>query len=244
MVADAHDASIPRRIGDALRPVVFSGAGLSAESGVPTFRGGSEHALWSKYDPHQLASVEGFAHDPDVVLAWYDWRRGILAEAEPNDGHRALARFERALLVTQNVDDLLEQAGASEERVLHLHGSIVHDRCHAECGWGERIDLGEPAQRRSCPRCGAPVRPAVVWFGEALPEAIWAQALEACAEADLMLVIGTSGAVQPAAMLVEVAARAGAFIVNLNPEATPLDSIADVSVHAPAAEILPGLIPS
>ena len=243
-MVDADHVDIAQRISTAARPVVFSGAGLSAESGVPTFRGGSEHALWSQYDPQQLASIEGFMGDPELVLAWYEWRRGMLAEAQPNAAHRALARFEDALLVTQNVDDLLEQAGAAQERVLHLHGSIVHDRCHAGCGWLERIDLADPTRSRPCPACGAPVRPGVVWFGEALPESVWERALEACTASDLLLVIGTSGAVQPAAMLVEVAARAGAFIVNLNPEPTPLDAIADVSVHAPAAEVLPGLIPS
>ncbi len=241
-MADALEASIAQRISEAQRPVVFSGAGLSAESGVPTFRGGSEHALWSQYDPHQLASVEGFEHQPDVVLAWYEWRRGILADAQPNAAHHALARFKDALLVTQNVDDLLEQAGASADRVLHLHGSIVHDRCHGGCGWSERVDLNEPTASRDCPSCGEPVRPAVVWFGEPLPEVVWEQALAACSEADLLLVIGTSGVVQPAAMLVELASQAGAFVVNLNPEPTQLDSIADVSVHRPAAEVLPELI--
>lgn len=231
--------AIAERIAGSDRLVAFSGAGLSAQSGVPTFRGGSDHPLWSRYDPQQLASPEGFHADPSLVIGWYDWRRSQLAVAEPNAAHHALARRDECVLVTQNVDDLQERAGTPPDDVLHLHGSIAHDRCHQQCGWQEPIDLADPPGERTCPDCGAPVRPAVVWFGESLPEGTWRDAAEACATADCMLVIGTSGVVQPAASLVELAADGGACIINVNPEPTPLDNLADAVVHGGAAETIP-----
>ena len=243
MAAEPSLADLAQRIESSDRLVVFSGAGLSAQSGIPTFRGGCEHPLWAEYDPHQLASTEGFARDPKLVIDWYCWRRGELARAEPNAAHHALARCQRATLVTQNVDDLQERAGTPEESVLHLHGSIAHDRCHARCGWYERIDLENPPGERACPNCGAAGRPAVVWFGEPLPEETWQSAAEACSSADCIVVVGTSGVVQPAASLVEVAAASGAFVLNVNPEPTALDGLADVSVHGGAVEVLPRLLP-
>ena len=223
--------------------VVFSGAGLSAASGIPTFRGRCDHALWSRHDPQQLASLDGFRRDPDLVLSWYAWRRGLVAAARPNAAHHAIAGLQHATLITQNVDDLQERAGVAPERVLHLHGSIVHDRCHAGCGWIDRVDGGRvPNDGRACPGCGGVVRPAVVWFGEGLPRETWDRALAACAAADLLLVVGTSGSVQPAATLVEIASEAGAFVLNINPEPTPIDSISDASLHEPATEILPRLL--
>lgn len=239
MVDDRLLIDLGDRIKSSERLVVFSGAGLSAQSGIPTFRGGCDHPLWSEYDPMKLASPEGFASDPDLVIKWYNWRRQQLAEAAPNAAHHALASLMNATLVTQNVDDLQERTGTHEDHVLHLHGSIAHDRCHDQCGWSERVDLAEPPGMRQCPACGAAARPGVVWFGESLPHETWEQAAHACAHADCMLVIGTSGVVQPAASLVELAGSAGAFVVNINPEPTPLDDLADASVHGGAAEVIP-----
>ena len=244
MTAEPGRQELTRRFADARCPVVFSGAGLSAESGVPTFRGRTDHALWSRYDPQQLASVEGFAGSPDVVLAWYAWRRRLVMDARPNAAHEALARWRGATLVTQNVDDLQERAGTEPDRVLHLHGSIMQDRCHAACGWSNPVDPTSPHVGGSCPNCGARARPGVVWFGEALPQETWALATQACSGADLLLVVGTSGVVQPAASLVELAASAGAYVVNVNPERTPLDAISDTCLHAAATEVLPGLLPN
>ena len=240
---EAGFESLRQRVAEAKAPVIFSGAGLSAASGVPTFRGRSDHALWSRYDPLELASIDGFTRDPGLVLAWYAWRRGLVGAARPNAAHQALSGFERAILVTQNVDDLQERAGTDPERVLHLHGSIAHDRCHAGCGWSEGVDmLDPPVTERKCPECGGAVRPAVVWFGEGLPQETWGRAHQACARADLLLVVGTSGMVQPAATLVDIAAGAGAFVVNINPEPTALDGISDVCIREPATEILPRLL--
>jgi NAD-dependent deacetylase len=244
MATEHGDRALITRLAEARAPVVFSGAGLSAESGIPTFRGRTDHALWSRYDPGQLASIEGFERSPDLVLAWYAWRRGLVMDARPNRAHEALARWRNAVLITQNVDDLQERAGADPGRVHHLHGSIMHDRCHAACGWSSRVEPASPEGATPCPDCGARTRPGVVWFGEALPEETWALASRACAQADLMLVVGTSGMVQPAASLVELAASAGAYVINVNPEVTPLDSISDTSLHAAATEVLPGLLPN
>ena len=236
-------AALRARILSAESPVVFSGAGLSAASGIPTFRGRTDHALWSRYDPLQLASLDGFRRDPDLVKAWYAWRRGLVAAARPNAAHRAIAGLDRAILITQNVDDLQERAGVAPERVLHLHGSIMHDRCHAGCGWFERaVEEPGPDGDPRCPECGGVIRPAVVWFGEGLPRETWDRALSACAAADLLLVVGTSGSVQPAATLVEIASEAGAFVLNVNPEPTPIDSFSDATLNEPATEILPRLL--
>ncbi len=231
------------RLAAARRPVVFSGAGLSAESGIPTFRGRVDHALWSRHDPQQLASIEGFARAPELVLEWYDWRRRLVVEATPNSAHVALARWRQATLITQNVDDLQERAGADPDRILHLHGSIMEDRCHATCGWSMPANSESPRGWEPCPECGARTRPGVVWFGEGLPEETWALATRACSNADLILVVGTSGVVQPAASLVELAAASGAYVVNVNPEATPLDSMADTCLHSAAGEVLPEILP-
>jgi NAD-dependent deacetylase len=231
------------RIAEASRPVVFCGAGLSAESGIPTFRARSDHALWSRFDPEELASLEGFTRAPRRVLDWYAWRRGLVAAAGPNPAHRALDAWAGSLLVTQNVDDLQERAGTDPDRIVHLHGSIVHDRCHEGCGWMGRSASDAPAGVLACPDCGGVIRPAVVWFGESLPEEHWQRAFRACSEADLLLVVGTSGVVQPASTLVKLASRSGAYVVNVNPEPTPLDAIADASIHAPAATVLPDLLP-
>jgi NAD-dependent deacetylase len=243
MMGEPGDRELISRLAAAQHPVVFSGAGLSAESGIPTFRGRSDHALWSRYDPQQLASIDGFTSTPDLVLEWYAWRRGLVIDARPNSAHDALARWLKATLITQNVDDLQERAGALPDRVLHLHGSIMQDRCHAGCGWSKPVDPASPADWDPCPDCGARTRPGVVWFGEGLPEDTWALANRICSKADLILVVGTSGVVQPAASLVELAAAAGAYVVNVNPEVTPLDSISDVCLHVAATEVLPGLLP-
>lgn len=156
------------------RVAVFSGAGLSAESGIATFRGHADDTLWSRYDPMELASPEGFAADPERVIAWYNWRRGKLAAARPNPAHVALAAHPELVEITQNVDDLLERAGVRDESVHHLHGTIGKDRCNAACGYEETVDLANAPPARACPRCAAPMRPAVVWFGEALPQSVWA----------------------------------------------------------------------
>jgi NAD-dependent deacetylase len=234
----------------ARRVVVLTGAGVSAESGVPTFRDALT-GLWRRFDAQALATAEAFRADPDLVWGWYEWRRGVVGRARPNPAHTAIAAIEARLpgtvLITQNVDDLHEQAGSRAP--VHLHGSLFAPRCF-DCGHPAPPPDGpadEPAEGRRlrppvCLRCSGLVRPGVVWFGEALPEAALEAAVEAAASCDLLLVVGTSGLVYPAAELPQVAARMGAAVVQVNPQPTPLDEVARVNLHGPAAEILPGLV--
>lgn len=224
-------------VAEAGRVATFTGAGLSAESGIDTFRDPAT-GYWARYDPAELASPAGFAADPGLVIDWYNHRRRTLAAAEPNAAHRALAEQADLTHVTQNVDHLLERAGA--QRVLHLHGSIGLDRCHRACGYEERIDISAPPGLRPCPSCGAPLRPAVVWFGETLPEATWIASVEAISAADLLLVIGTSGVVYPAAGLIDHARSTGAAVVVVNAE--PIRAPADVAVIGSAADLVPRIL--
>lgn len=241
-------------IRDALRGaghvVVFTGAGVSAESGIPTFRDALT-GLWERFDAEELATPEAFRRDPDLVWGWYEWRRMVVMRARPNDAHRAIAQLEgragRFTLITQNVDDLHERAGSRAP--VHLHGSLFSPRCF-DCGQAAQLAPGMPGEpdagRRlpppACARCGGKVRPGVVWFGEALPEEALERAFDAAACCDVLLSIGTSSLVHPAAQVPVVAKRAGAFVIQVNPGATALDAIADVNVREPAAAALPGFL--
>jgi NAD-dependent deacetylase len=238
-LSDAALAAARAAVRGAAEIVSFTGAGLSAESGIPTFRDGAG-GLWAKFDPARLASPEGFRADPDLVLDWYAWRRRCIAEAEPNAAHRALAARADVEHVTQNVDDLLARAGA--QRVVSLHGTITEDRCHAGCGHAERVDLAEPPERRACPRCGAPMRPAVVWFGEPLPEAAWHRADAACRGCDLLLVVGTSAVVYPAAGLIGLARQCGATVVVVNVNPSDASGLADHELIGKAGDVVPELL--
>lgn len=229
------------RVARAGRAVVFSGAGLSAASGLGTFRGAD--GLWEKFRPEDLATPEAFRRDPDLVWRWYAARYEGMLAAEPNPGHRAIARcselFPSFLVVTQNIDGLHQRAGSSQ--VVELHGSIHQTKC-AECG-GRRPMSEALARGGSPPRCdcGGPIRPDVVWFGEMLPFDALGLAKRASAAADLFLVVGTSALVWPAAGLIEVAAHSGALVIEVNPEATPLSELADVVVRGKAEVVLPEL---
>jgi NAD-dependent deacetylase len=219
----------------------LTGAGISAESGIPTFR--DANGLWRQYRAEDLATPEAFFRDPRTVWEWYDWRRSLIAAAQPNPGHRALAAMEGAragfTLITQNVDGLHHRAGS--RRVLKLHGDIWTLRCTA-CR-REREDRSpqlDPLPPRCA--CGALERPGVVWFGEALPAEVWEQAEAAARGCDLLLVIGTSALVYPAAGLVHVAQSHGARVVEINTAATPLSDVVDLAWRAPAAKALPALL--
>lgn len=220
--------------------VVLTGAGISAESGVPTFRG--EDGLWRQYRAEDLATPQAFSRNPDLVWEWYDWRRGLIAGCEPNAAHHTLVEIERRCedftLVTQNVDDLHLRAGSN--RMLRLHGSIWHVRCTAEdiVSENHEVPLSQIPPRCSC---GALLRPHVVWFGESLEAAVLQQAYAAAEACDLMLVVGTSAVVQPAASLPAIAKQSGARLIELNLERTPLSPYADEVVLGPAAEQLPRL---
>jgi NAD-dependent deacetylase len=218
---------------------VLTGAGISAESGVPTFRG--EGGLWRNFRPEQLATPEAFRRDPALVWEWYDWRRGLIDSCAPNAAHGALAEMEAALpdfaLITQNVDGLHQAAGS--RNVLELHGDIWRMRCTG-CGRvseDRRVPLPEIPPR--CPECGALLRPDVVWFGESLPLEVLDAAWAAAARCRLMLVVGTSALVQPAASLPLVALRNGARLVEVNPAETPLSAHAHEILRGPAAAVLP-----
>lgn len=221
---------------------VLTGAGISAESGIPTWRG--NEGLWKRYRPEQLASEEGFFHDPKLVWEWYDWRRGIAAKAEPNAAHKALvdleARAPEFLLITQNTDGLHERAGS--EKMLRLHGSIWTLRC-LQCGQeAENRDTPLPELPPRCAACGGMQRPGVVWFGESLPEGAWDRSMRAAQACDVLLVVGTSAAVYPAAMLVPLARQAGAKVIEINLEATRLSDEMESSLRGPAGQLLPQLL--
>jgi NAD-dependent deacetylase len=221
---------------------VFSGAGLSAESGIATFRGNDGDALWSRFDPLQLASAAGFDENPARVIDWYNWRRSKLAHVQPNPAHLALARHPRLVEITQNVDDLLERAGLAADAVLHLHGTIGKDRCYGSCGYEEAVDLAAAPPLRRCPSCGAYLRPAVVWFGEALPQRVWNEAQRLCSGVDCLLVVGTSATVYPAAGLIELAAAAGSKIITINKEPSGSFGAEQIELIGPASGLLPQLL--
>jgi NAD-dependent deacetylase len=227
---------------DAERVIVLTGSGISAESGVPTFRE-AQTGLWARYDPQQLATPEAFGRDPRLVWEWYEWRRDLVAQAEPNQGHLALAELERRIpdfiLVTQNVDGLHARAGS--RNVVELHGNILRSKCslEGEVTEPEEYDGTVPPQ---CPRCGAFLRPDVVWFGEMLPPAALGIASEAARGCDLLFWIGTSSLVYPAAALPYETLEVGATLVKINPSETPLSRQADYSLRGPAGEVLPKLL--
>ncbi|MCA9970885.1 MAG: NAD-dependent deacylase [Anaerolineales bacterium] len=238
--------NIPQNLVDALRQAtavaVLTGAGISAESGVPTFRE-AQTGLWAQYDPQELATPEAFRRNPKLVWEWYAWRRELVAQAAPNPGHHALAQMAyhvpRLTLITQNVDGLHQAAGS--QHPIELHGNLSRIKCFDEdvvvAQWA---DTGEVPPR--CPRCGGPLRPDVVWFGENLPHAAWQQAAAAARACQVFFSIGTSALVQPAASLPLDALENGALVVEINPQPTPLTHYVDLSLRGPAGEVLPALV--
>jgi NAD-dependent deacetylase len=232
------------RLREAGTVAVLTGSGISAESGVPTFRD-AQTGLWARYDPMQLATAEAFGRDPGLVWEWYAWRRELVEKAMPNPGHEALADLERSVtsfsLVTQNVDGLHRRAGS--QNVVELHGNIWRSKCSREGVVIEpRADDTEVPP--SCPLCGAPLRPDVVWFGEALPADELGEAFEAAHSCDLFLSVGTSGLVQPAASLPFEALQAGAVVVEVNPDETPLTRHVQYTLRGSAGKVLPALVGS
>jgi NAD-dependent deacetylase len=236
---------IPAALVEALRAakrvLFFTGAGVSAESGLPTFRD-AQTGLWAQYKPQDLATPAAFARDPETVWRWYQWRRRVHADVAPNAAHRAIAEFEgrlpEAVLVTQNVDRLHELAGSPAP--IHLHGSVFRNKC-AQCGVAMPEvphDLESPPR---CTECGGLCRPDVVWFGEGLPEEPWKAAVEAAAVAEIVIAIGTSATVHPAARIPLIARDAGALVVQVNPEPTPLDRVAQ-NLRGAAGSVMPELL--
>ncbi|WP_456410120.1 SIR2 family NAD-dependent protein deacylase [Oceanithermus sp.] len=231
------------RLQRAERVAILTGAGISAESGIPTFRGSG--GLWEGVRPEELATPQAYARDPEKVWRWYAMRYAQVMEAEPNEAHRLLAELERAkgrgfLLVTQNVDGLHARAG--NRRLVELHGNITRARCE-RCGHRQPLpppdDFVPPP---TCERCGGRMRPDVVWFGEFLDADQLGQAERAFMTADVALVIGTSAVVEPAASLGRAAKASGAYLIEINPEPTPLTPLADLSLRTSASEGLRTLL--
>jgi NAD-dependent deacetylase len=230
------------RLSRASRLVVLTGAGVSRESGVPTFRG--EDGLWSKYRPEQLATWQAFESDPELVWRWYEYRRSVIAGVEPNPAHHAIARLERAfdsfVLVTQNVDGLHERAGSKAP--VELHGNIWRARCTREQRTFDLTENPLPELPPHCELCGALLRPDVVWFGEPLPSEAYDKADQAASTCDAMLVVGTSAMVRPAASLPLVAKHNCALVVEVNVSLTPISALIDHTLSGKAGEVLPELV--
>jgi NAD-dependent deacetylase len=233
------------RLRGATHVVALTGAGISAESGIPTFR--DPGGVWEKFDPQELANVEAFLDNPTLVQEWYQHRRHLVDEAAPNAAHEALAELEAHVptvtVITQNVDDLHNRAGS--QTVLELHGNITRNYCmdcerEVDAAYvDDSIEDGQPA---TCPDCGGLVRPDVVWFGEMLPPDVLQQASRATDAADVFLSIGTSAVVHPAASLPLQARDAGAYVAEINPESTPVTQIADAVLQGPAGTHVPALL--
>jgi NAD-dependent deacetylase len=228
----------------AQRVAVLTGAGISAESGIPTFRDAMT-GLWAKYDPQELATADAFLRHPRLVWEWYAWRRELVSMVMPNPGHLALAELEQMIpsftLMTQNVDGLHQCAGS--RNVIELHGNLRRVKCFKE-GTAVPLPVNGPSEEipPHCPRCGAYLRPDVVWFGETLPQENLAAAWQAARRSQVFFSIGTSGLVQPAASLPFAALDAGAVVVEINAERTPLTEQATYSLPGQSGQILPSLV--
>lgn len=231
-----------RMVREVERIVVLTGAGISKESGIPTFRE-AQTGLWARYDPMQLATPGAFRKDPKLVWEWYEWRRGLVRSSEPHAGHLALVEMEKRVpdltVITQNVDGFHRLAGS--RNVIELHGNILRNKCFDEGivveEWEED---GEIPPR--CPNCGGRIRPDVVWFGESLPVGALEEAYKLSQGAEIFFSVGTSGMVQPAASLPMAAFDAGAVVVEVNPDETPISRAAKFNLRGPAGEVLPELV--
>ena len=230
------------RLQNSQHVAVLTGAGISAESGVPTFRE-AQTGLWAKYDPQELATPQAFQRNPKLVWEWYAWRRALVQQAAPNPGHFALAKLAelvpRLTLITQNVDGLHQQAGSQD--VISLHGNIMETKCYTNNHFVQSWSDGEDVPPK-CPVCGSLLRPNVVWFGENLPGDALGTAVHTSQNCDLFLLIGTSGLVHPAATLPLYAIENGALLVEINPQPTQLSHFADEILTGAAGELLPALL--
>ncbi len=224
------------------RIAVLTGAGISAESGVPTFRG--TDGLWARFRPEELANVDAFMSNPDMVWAWYQHRREIISEVGPNPGHYALAQMEELIpefsLITQNVDGLHRKAGS--KRVYELHGNIQRNKC-MDCGkFFEKLPDEASDKVPDCDDCSGKIRPDVVWFGEMLPQQVLNDAFAAAEQSVLFFSVGTSAVVQPAASIPIMAKQAGAYLVEINVEPTAITNYADLFLQGKSGEILPAIL--
>jgi NAD-dependent deacetylase len=230
---------VENRLKKAKKIVFVTGAGISQESGIPTFRG--KEGLWRKYDPMKLATIDAFYEDPKLVWEWYEERRQNILAANPNLGHVAIAELEKhkqVSVLTQNIDGLHQRAGSTQ--VYELHGSIITIKCTV-CDFKDKI-ISNFSQLPPLCKCGNILRPDVVWFGESLPQDIWNSAIEQACSCDVMVVVGTSLAVSPANLLPVYAKQNGAALIEVNPEQTPMSSSMTLSLRSFAAKALPEII--
>lgn len=232
---------VARFLSEAERVTFLTGAGVSKESGIPTFRD-AQTGMWANYNPQELATPEGFRNDPKLVWQWYDYRRKLLGDAEPNPGHRAIVELEslvpKVTVVTQNIDGLHQKAGSSD--VVELHGSIKKFYCFD--GGHDAHDVPFDLEEPPLCKCGSMIRPGVVWFGEALPPHAMSRGLKECAESEVVFVAGTSALVQPAASLPYAAHRRGAKLIGVNPDETPITDIVDEFMQGPSGQVLPMVV--
>ncbi|MFW6131128.1 MAG: SIR2 family NAD-dependent protein deacylase [Candidatus Aminicenantaceae bacterium] len=239
MVSKDKLDSLVKILKNTKKVVISTGAGISAESGIPTFRG--KDGLWKKYRAEELATPQAFKNDPKLVWEWYEWRRSIIGKKNPNPGHKILAQWEKIFpeytLITQNIDGLHQKAGST--KVLELHGNIWKTRCTKTDKLFDCFDMPLKEIPPACPECGAILRPHVVWFGESLPHENLHQAFQKSSNCEVIFVVGTSAFVQPAASLPLYAAEEGAKIVEININPTPLTSQSDFSFLGKSGEILP-----
>jgi NAD-dependent deacetylase len=242
----SEKAEIPellvQKLREASHVAVLTGAGISAESGVPTFRE-AQTGLWAQYDPQELATPQAFRRNPRLVWEWYAWRRGLVQQARPNPGHIALVKLAltvpRLTLITQHVDGLHQRAGS--QAVIALHGNIMETKCFDREHLVEKWPESE-AVPPTCPTCGSLLRPNVVWFGENLPAVALQTAVSAAQSCDIFLAIGTSALVHPAASLPLLALEQGAVLVEINPQTTPLTRWATFTLTGAAGDLLPALL--
>jgi NAD-dependent deacetylase len=241
--APAIPAALIGRLRKARSVAALTGAGISAESGVPTFRD-AQTGLWARFDPLELATPSAFRRNAKLVWDWYAWRRELIAKAKPNPGHDALAvlesRIEHFRVITQNVDGLHQVAGSRS--VVELHGNIARVKCSREGTIVADWDDSSAREAPRCARCGAFLRPDVVWFEETLPEDALAEAERAARDCDVLLVVGTAAEVYPAAMLPTYARHHGAAVVEVNPNATRLSDRVDFALRGPSGVVLPALV--
>jgi NAD-dependent deacetylase len=225
---------------DARHVCILTGAGVSAESGVPTFRD-AQDGLWAKYEPQDLATPEAFQEDPALIWRWYRWRRDLVAKVQPNPGHFAIAKLAELVpqvtLITQNVDGLHQRAGS--KNVIEFHGNIFEDRCFAD---GTLHTANDEADVPACPDCGADLRPGVIWFGEAIPDMASNESYAAASGCDVFLSIGTSSLVYPAAGLADLAKENGASVVEVNPNSTAHAANFDFIITGNSGLVMPKLI--
>jgi NAD-dependent deacetylase len=250
MVSETLIQQAATMLRQAKRPCVLTGAGVSKESGIPTFRDALD-GLWAKFNPQELATPQAFMRDPKLVWDFYEYRRELMRPAKPNPGHKALAALERRFpqlpIITQNIDTLHEEAGSTN--VISLHGKIAANKCFYNCQGDptlvdvSKIEWDKMSGPPPCPHCGrAMVRPNVVWFSEILPAAALAEAKHVVSETDLMLIVGTSGVVRPASEMPLIAARNGAKLVEVNPFESEISRGVDLWLQGPSGEVMPRVV--